>query len=1277
MRTSNGQNTSMNPHSCCPQCGAELLSEAPQGLCPQCLIKAGLPEEAGTSSQTSPGQTMAISPADLVPEAPTQLPAASSAIPQRSAFPRVRYFGDYEIVEEIAHGGMGVVYRAKQVSLNRPVALKMILAGHLARDAEVKRFHTEAEAAANLDHPNIVQIYEVGVHEGQHYFSMQFIEGNNLASRIADYGMRIADYRDAARLLAKVARAIHYAHQRGILHRDLKPANILIDAKGEPHVTDFGLAKRVNVDSDLTLSGVVMGTPHYMAPEQAQGKAKQLSTAADIYSLGAILYQLLTGHPPFEAETPLEVMRKAIEEEPKRPSALLARHSRPEGVRLLKSAIRNPQSAIDKDLETICLKCLEKDPARRYGSAEALGEDLDRWLGHEPIAARRSSALDRTVKWVKRKPAVAALTMLAVLLACLGVAGVFSQWQRAESHALREQQERERAEKNLSQLQLRRAEELFARQEAAAGVASLSAVVRRSPANRAAVERLLAALAQCAFGLPVSPPLREQYSWISMARFSPDGTKVVTASGRGLARVWDASTGRPVFDALAHTGDIPYAEFSADGRLIVTASLDGTAGIWDSLTGKRHAALLRHHAMLDSARFSLDSRYVVTASRDKTARVWRSDTGEPVTPPLTHDDAVLSAQFNPAGTRVVTASSDKTARVWDARSGGPVCSPLRHDGGVLWASFGPDGKRIVTAADKTARVWNVETGDPLTEPMPHDGFVYTATFSPDGQRILTACGDPVAKTGSARIWDAQTGRPLSAPLRHAGALRSAWFSSDGAHILTASYDGSARVWDARLGQPVSEPLTHGGWVYSAHFSPDGKWAVTASADGTAQVWDVQAGKALPVTLNHEGAVTDLLFSAGGGHLVAFAEGGGVKLWDMRTATALSNQLQHPATVHAAQIGGQGLLLVTVAADFNVRVWTNLTAPPVIHKLQPERALQSARFSQNSLRLLALCDDNVARVWETLTGRLVSQFKPKARFLRLSPDGHRVFVVDTEQRGRLWNADNGRLLNDELVRIEGGTWGEFSHDSQRILTPVHERVVRQWEVTDGRPIGAELVHDSEVTHASFSPDDNVILTVTDNQSAWVWDAHTGSLIGQPLRHQQPVVHARFSPDGLRVATVTADNTLRVWDTRTGQPLGDSLRIAGAASFATQVSTGPGVRAVEFSPDGRWLAVALGSDAVLWEIPVIAKPAPVWLPDLAEAIAGQRLDENSVLVAVPRESWLRLNAELSQTSGSEDYARWARWLCADRASRLTSPSSPITVRQRAEESRRGAEQPINRP
>src|SRR5438034_2906503 len=375
----------------CRKCGAKSFSDAPEGLCPRCVLKSALGNfpDAAVAGSVDPGRWDTPSAADEN-GAPNNKKAASAA-------EMLGELGDYELLEEVGRGGQGVVFRARQKSLNRTVALKVISLGQWASKAHLKRFRREAEAAASLDHSGIVPIYEVGERDGSCYFSMKFIEGG----QIDEVGRRTPiSLRQAAELMAKVARTVYYAHEHGILHRDIKPGNILLDANGEPHLTDFGLARLVESESSVTHTLEVLGTPSYMAPEQAAGNNAGLSSATDVYGLGAVFYQLLTGHPPFAGGTTFETARLVLDTEPRQPR------------------LWNPK--VDRDLSTICLKCLEKDPQRRYSSALALTEDLERWLKHEPIRARHSSVFTRGKKWVRRNPTTAAF-MTVVVIAFAGV----------------------------------------------------------------------------------------------------------------------------------------------------------------------------------------------------------------------------------------------------------------------------------------------------------------------------------------------------------------------------------------------------------------------------------------------------------------------------------------------------------------------------------------------------------------------------------------------------------------------------------------------------------------------------------------------------------------------------------------------------------------------------------------------------------------------------------------------------------------------------------------
>ncbi len=370
-------------------------------------------------------------------------------------------FGDYELQREIARGGMGVVYRARQISLDRLVALKVLPGGPLTDTDDVRRFHLEAAAIAVLDHPNIVPIYEVGEHDGLSYFAMKLVDGVSLAERLPQ---SVANPRAAARLVATVARAVHHAHERGVLHRDLKPSNIVIDAEGQPHVTDFGLAKRIEVSSELTQSGAILGTPSYMAPEQASGNRKAITTATDVYGLGAVLYALLTGKPPFKGDSVLETLEQVRQRLPEPPSGV--------------------GRDVDRDLETICLKCLEKEPERRYASARELAEDLERWLRGEPIAARPAGSLDRAWRWCRRNPALAVLAVAtaASLILLLAVTGIGSLLLWRERGITKRALELERVQRRRAESSAAEADEN--RRQVVGSMSSLSGVIFRLSSPR-------------------------------------------------------------------------------------------------------------------------------------------------------------------------------------------------------------------------------------------------------------------------------------------------------------------------------------------------------------------------------------------------------------------------------------------------------------------------------------------------------------------------------------------------------------------------------------------------------------------------------------------------------------------------------------------------------------------------------------------------------------------------------------------------------------------------
>ncbi len=556
-------------------------------------------EFASTRSSPDAGELGVRQPAPEVGSAGlTQAKPAGSLPPHESGrYPR--FLGEYELLEELARGGMGVVYLARQEKLNRLVALKLIRSGSMAGADDLRRFRQEAEAIADLDHPHIIPIYEIGQQDDQPYFSMKLIEGGNLTRHIP----RLKDDPGAvAALMAKVARAVHYAHQRTILHRDIKPSNILLDEHDEPYVTDFGLAKRIGPDSGTaaTVTGAVMGTPAYMPPEQARGGTKSVTTAADVYGLGATLYEALTGQPPFAGDSAGEILRQVLDQEPARPHSV--------------------DSKLDRDLETICLKCLAKEPARRYGSAEALAEDLERWRAGMPITARPVPAWEKVIKWVKREPALATLiAMLPLALVLLGLVGAGT-WFTLQLRSALDLANRGRyaADMNLARRALDDGLIYQVREELK--------VYRVGPREQGDLRGFeWHYLWNLCDRTPIR--LRGHEKAVICVAFHPDGKRVVSGGVDGTVRVWDL-TGRRAVHVFPGTGVVVHCvAVSPNGRWLAAGDAAGGLRLWELEKGQERA-LLGHEIGLRSVVFSPDNIHLLSCDAGGLIVQWDVRTGE-------------------------------------------------------------------------------------------------------------------------------------------------------------------------------------------------------------------------------------------------------------------------------------------------------------------------------------------------------------------------------------------------------------------------------------------------------------------------------------------------------------------------------------------------------------------------------------------------------------------------------------------------------------------------
>ncbi|MBL9170832.1 MAG: protein kinase [Verrucomicrobiales bacterium] len=1071
-------------NSVCPKCGSALQPDAPRGLCARCLFGAVLD---GGPLDESPRSTVG-----------------------KATLPRA--FGAYELLEEVARGGMGIVFRARQTQISRVVALKVMAAGQFAAPDFVKRFRMEAEAVASLDHPNIVPIYEVGECENQPFFSMRLVEGGSLAQRISSSRAPMSD-RQVAELITKLARAVHYAHQRGLLHRDIKPGNVLLDAEGQPHLTDFGLAKLVEKESTLTRTVAMLGTPSYMSPEQARGEAKQLTTAVDVYGLGAILYELLTGQPPFAGGTTMETVRQVLEREPRRPSGL--------------------RPGVDRDLETICLKCLQKDPARRFESAEALAVELERWQRHEPILSRPVTGLERAAKWVRRRPLPAALCAVTLLAVAASVGTLL----RANRHIRAAQSatldQRDLAQQHLYDSLLREANSIrtirplgFRRQ-----LIERIQQARSIPTAKKDYDVLRAELGQCLGDALSFDPVRlidPPSSFLDVV-LNSDGTLVAFGTEKGQLALHETTHGKAVGRFEVKTPLVQLA-FSPDGR-----SLFGLA----REVAQQHSETAPRIRLIEwqrtgngswlqgSERSVPELRLLVLTTRGVIAALESCSEREMRLVDAATDRMLGSVPLAPGQLfpQVLDVSSDMRfaafdvdggtnqpsglIQIWDLNARAPILRFSNEAGLVRHLAFSPDSQFLASTAESGVVVLMTSHFRPVNTYI--EFMSSRAIWCGHGDRIAV----PLSQQNGVRLCSVSSGAEATR-LATPHQVTEVRGSLDGSVLLMVPHKGPALVTRLVGTRERVNLIGHLGGVTGVEYNPDGSRVASTGKDGMVRIWDPLSGRLL-----HSWPITP----SAQGQTVAFSPDGH---W-----LALGNYQNDQVLVFSLR-DGRRILTLGEGRSGSIGTW-------------------SCGFSPDGKTLVATGDG--VRGWEvfsrtvgasadqTLEARVLFHDPGAARNLHFHPSGKWIGF-----QGHV-NVDGHRLMGSFVRGLEPGDEPKLIHS--------HRFAVQTLGISGD---GSALVHRDDDQALVFSvlgapKPSRSVTTITSGESVSTY-----------------VGNFRISPDGSKVAVANHNGRgVNIHDLTTG------VRLYSLPDEANSVWW------LAWHPDGRHLAVARSDgDISLWNL-----------------------------------------------------------------------------------------------
>jgi WD40 repeat protein/serine/threonine protein kinase len=1101
--------------------------------------------------------------------------------------------GAYRLLEEIGRGGMGIVYRALDESLGRVVALKVVRPERAGEDSDRARLIREARVAARFRNDYVVLVHAVGDPPGgSPYLVMEYIDGPTLADWLTSKPR--PGPREIARVVAQIAHGLDSAHHAGLIHRDVKPTNILIErGSGRPKLTDFGLA-RESGNSGLTREGVLAGTPTYMSPEQVRADPS-LDRRTDIYSLGATLYEALVGRPPFTGPT-LGVLRRIVEDDPIAPRRL--------------------DDTIPRDLETICLKAMAREPARRYQTARDLADDLERCLDGRPISARPVSRWEQAVKWARRRPAVAALLAAVVAVTAVGFVLVSWQWYRATTERRRAEtqaelaearrreaddsrrRERERADAEAAArrqarhssatLALARAQMLLEQGRQSEALLWIAEGLLAVPEGDLALERALRAnWTHARPAMALSRYFFHSFPPLSVV-FSPDGQLLASTDFySSQCRVWDVASGE-LLNEMPHP-ETGVAAIAIDPGGSILATGCGTnpgeefayVQFWDLKAQTKVGDPLPQEGRVRSMAFSPDGRFLITVSGPSChAQLWDVAQRKPVGSGWTSPGLRRVAYF-PDNKTVLTGGHTGIAERRDARSGAAIGQPLQVGSDILSIAVASDGRTyLLGCADQRVRRVDVSTDQiRVSELLP--GAVQSLAISPDDRSFLSGTAD-----GIVRLWDVERLRPTVTTPSHPGAIWGVAFAPDGKSIAATTGDRFLRVWEAAPGDPFGKPFgpAFPQPVRTLTFSPDGRFVVCQAGDSLIQALNGTDG----TPVGERGSAYSWFAPIAGGDSASFlvqAERGSLRLWRPQSGTlagAVIPYRRQDYKLQPAALSPDGRRVATVEAIWgkSARLWDLQTGQSIGPVLEHAAPLLTVAFTPDGKTLLT-GGQGMVRLWDAATGAPLGEPLPAEASIAMtvSPDGRRLLATGG------WNS-NGRV------------------DAAQV-----------WDLERRKPVGKPLGHADRVWAAAFSTDGRTIVAGSDDKTARIWDAETGEPKGLPLHHDGTVEYVALSPDDSTVLTRSLDGKARLWEPESGQLLCPPLAHEGR------------VLAAAFHHSGRFVLTA-GDDGRVrqWTVPTPANGSPDQIRLRSQIITGIMLDQNGQVRTLSGPDWADRREEL---------------------------------------------------